>query len=192
MLLDWAAQSGNLNTIAADKVKTDEATGLPKNTKGKVYFDSSSLRPEPGQGDPGDQRRRQVPDAELHQAVRRLAVRHERRTCPAHVIAEKALGITDPQEAKDALIKAIQDKDEAALAKISEFWNTGYDYTKMPNDKDLALSSGAYVIKDFKENEYMTLEKNPEYKGDHPGVDRHPDRPLERGPDGAGPGAQER
>ena len=43
LLLDWAAQSGNLNTIAADKVKTDEATGLPKNTKGKVYFDTSSI-----------------------------------------------------------------------------------------------------------------------------------------------------
>ena len=45
MLLVWAAQSGNLNTITADKVKTDEATGLPKNTKGKVYFDSSSIGP---------------------------------------------------------------------------------------------------------------------------------------------------
>ena len=73
MLLDWAAQSGNVNTIAADKVKTDEATGVPKNTKGKVFFDTLLDRPEPGQGDPGDQRRRQVAHARLHQAVRRLA-----------------------------------------------------------------------------------------------------------------------
>ena len=42
VLLAWAAGSGNLNTIAADKVKTDDATGLPQNTKGKVYFDTSS------------------------------------------------------------------------------------------------------------------------------------------------------
>ena len=34
MLLAGPRQSGNLNTIAADKVKTDDATGLPKNTKG--------------------------------------------------------------------------------------------------------------------------------------------------------------
>ena len=40
MLLDWAAQSGNLNTIAADKVKTTTPPALPKNTKGKVFFDS--------------------------------------------------------------------------------------------------------------------------------------------------------
>ena len=31
---------------------------------------------------------------------------------PAHVTAKKALGITDPQEAKDAFVKAIQDKDD--------------------------------------------------------------------------------
>ena len=43
MLLHWAALGGNLNTINADQVKTDDATGLPKNTKGKVYFDSSSI-----------------------------------------------------------------------------------------------------------------------------------------------------
>ena len=62
----------------------------------------------------------------------------------------------------------------------------------MPEDKDLALSNGAYLMKDFKENEYMTLEKNPDFKGDHAGRHRHAHRPLERGPAGSGPGAPER
>ena len=62
----------------------------------------------------------------------------------------------------------------------------------MPKDKDLALSNGAYVMKDFKENEYMTLEDNPKYKGDHAAAIDTADRSLERGPDGAGPGARER
>ena len=56
---------------------------------------------------------------------------------PAHVTAKKALGIADPHEAKEALVKAIQDKDNASLVKISSFWNTGFDYTSMPSDKDL-------------------------------------------------------
>ena len=167
MLMDWAAQSGNLNTIAADKVKTDDATGLPKNTKGKVYFDTSSIglslvKETPKISDDGKSLTlvytKPFADWQYDMSV----------NLPAHVTAEKALGISDPQEAKDALIKAVQDKDDAALAKISSFWNTGYDYTKMPTDKSLALSSGAYVMKDFKENQYMTLEKNPKYKGDHP------------------------
>jgi peptide/nickel transport system substrate-binding protein len=170
MLLVWAGQSGQLNTIKADQVKTDEATGLPKNTKDKVYFDSSSpglelVTKTPEIGDDGKSLTLvyDKPFADWQVDMTGLGV-------PAHITTEKALGISDPQEAKDAFIKAVQEKDNAALVKISSFWNTGFDYTKMPEDKDLALSNGAYVMKDFKENEYMTLEKNPDFKGDHQAV----------------------
>jgi peptide/nickel transport system substrate-binding protein len=166
LLLDWAARSGNLNTIAADKVKTDEATGLPKQPKGKVYFDSSSIgwslvkeTPEIGDDNKSVTFKYTKPFADWQYDMS-VAV-------PAHVVAEKALGVSDPQEAKDALVKAIQEKDEAALAKVSAFYNSGFDYTKMPSDKDLTLSTGAYLMKDFKENQYMTLEANPDYEGDH-------------------------
>jgi peptide/nickel transport system substrate-binding protein len=169
VLLDWAAQSGNLNTIDAEKVKTDEATGLPKNTKGKVYFDSSSyglslVKETPVIGDNGKSLTLKYtqPFADWQYDIT--------VDLPAHVVAEKALGITDPQKAKDAFIKAVQDKDEAAMVKISSFWNTGFDFTSMPKDTDLALSNGAYVITDLKENEYMTLEKNKKYKGEQAGV----------------------
>ena len=37
-------------------------------------------------------------------------------------------------------------------------------------------------MKDFKENEYMTLEKNPKYKGDHKASIDTAHGPLERGP----------
>lgn len=165
LLLIWAAGSGNVNTIAADQVKTDEATGLPKNTKGKVYFDSSSaglslVKETPEISDDGKSLTLVYTDsfADWQYDIS--------MNVPAHVTAEQALGIADPQEAKDALVKAVQDKDEAALVKISEFWNTGYDYVAMPEDPDLALSSGAYVMKELKENQYMTLDKNTEFKGD--------------------------
>jgi peptide/nickel transport system substrate-binding protein len=166
LLLCWAGQSENLNTIDADSVKRDDATGLPKNTKGKVFFDSSSA---------GLSLVKEVP--EISEDGKSLTLTYTKPfadwqydmsvNTPAHIVAEKALGVTDPQEAKDALIKAIQDKDQAALTKISTFWNSGFDYTSMPKDTDLALSNGAYLLKDFKENEYMTLEKNSKYKGDH-------------------------
>ncbi len=166
VLLHWAALSGNLNTIAPDQVKLDEATGLPKNTKGKVYFDTSSIglslvkeTPEISDDNKGLTLIYTKPFADWQYDMDDLM--------PAHVVAEKALGISDPQEAKDALVKAIQEKDEAALVKISSFWNTGFDYTKMPSDKDLTLSNGAYVMTDFKENEYVTLEKNEKFKGEH-------------------------
>jgi peptide/nickel transport system substrate-binding protein len=166
MLLVWASGSGNLNTIAADQVKTDDATGLPKNTAGKVYFDTSSVglalvKDTPKLSDNNKSitltYTKPFADWELDMVD----------MMPAHVVAEKALGISDAQQAKDALVKAIQDKDTAALVKISSFWNTGFDYTKMPTDKALYLSNGAYLLKDFKENEYMTLVKNTKYQGEH-------------------------
>ncbi len=165
LLLVWAAQSGNVNTIDADKVKRDDATGLPQNTKGKVYFDSSSAglslvkeTPEISEDGKSLTLVYTKPYADWQYDI-------EVKTA-AHVTAEKALGVSDPQEAKDALVKAIQDEDAAALEKISAFWNTGYDYTSMPDDGDLALSSGAYLMKKFEENQFMTLEKNPDFKGE--------------------------
>jgi peptide/nickel transport system substrate-binding protein len=166
MLLNWAAQSGNLNTIDPDKVKRDDATGLPKNTKGQVFFDTSSI---------GLSLVKEIPKIEDDNKSVTLVYTKPFADwaydmpdlMPAHVVGKKALGIADPQEAKDAVVKAITDKDNAALEKISSFWSFGFDYTKMPSDKDLTLSNGAYVMKDFKENEYLTLEKNPKYKGDH-------------------------
>ncbi|WP_341998402.1 ABC transporter family substrate-binding protein [Microbacterium sp. LWH7-1.2] len=85
---------------------------------------------------------------------------------PAHIVAEKALGIDDPQEAKDALLKAIEDKDDAALAPISSFWNSGFNFTEMPDDPDLLVASGPYMISDFVADQYLTLTANPEYTGD--------------------------
>lgn len=166
LLLVWASQSANLNSVASAKVKYDEATGAAKPPKGEVFFDTSSIglglvKETPVIGDDG----------------KSLTMKYTKPFSdwkydmfiyvPAHVTAAKALGISDPKAANDALIKAIQDKDNAALAKISSFYNTGWDYTKLPDDKSLTISNGSYLMKDLKENEYMVLEKNPDYKGDH-------------------------
>ncbi len=164
MLLTWAAQSGNVNTLKPEDVKYDEATGLPNNTEGEAYFDSSSaglalVTTTPEITDDGKSLTlvydEPFADWELDMGV----------AVPAHVTAMKALGLDDPQAAKDALVAAIVDKDKAALAKISSFWNTGYDYTSLPADESLRLSNGAYLMSEFKENEFMTLSKNPDYKG---------------------------
>jgi peptide/nickel transport system substrate-binding protein len=164
LLLTWAAQSGNVNTLAPEDVKYDEATGLPNNTEGEAYFDSSSaglglVTQTPEISEDGKSLTliydEPFADWELDMSV----------GVPAHVTAMKALGITDAQEAKDALIAAINDKDKAALTKISAFWNTGFDYTALPEDESLRLSNGAYLMTELKENEFVTLTKNPDYKG---------------------------
>ncbi len=166
LLLTWAAMSGNLNTVEADKVKRDEATGQAQTAGQQVYFDTSS---------PGLALVTQTP--EISDDGKSLTLVYDKPFAdwevdmgvevPAHVTAMKALGLEDAQEAKDALVEAVQSNDKASLAKIADFWNTGYDYTELPDDPMLYLSNGAYLMKEFVENQYMTLEKNPDYKGDH-------------------------
>ena len=82
---------------------------------------------------------------------------------PAHVVAKNALGIEDPMEAKQALIEAFRDRDGAALKPIADFWNTGFDATSLPDDPDLYLSAGPYVLTSYDEVSQMTFEANPDY-----------------------------
>lgn len=65
------------------------------------------------------------------------------------------------EKAQAALVKAIQDGDEEALAKVAKSWNEDYGYTTMPSNPLLYLSNGRYVISDIAEDEYITLEANP-------------------------------
>ncbi len=164
MLLSWAALSSALNTVEGDAVERDPETGNPKPTDG-VYFDS---------GSPGMQLVTQTP--EIGDDGRSVTLTYDKPFAdwevafgigvPAHATAMKALNISDPQEAKDAFITAVQEKDNAALGKIANFWNTGFNYTSMPDDELLRLSSGAYEMTEFEENQFMTLEANPDYTGD--------------------------
>lgn len=86
---------------------------------------------------------------------------------PAHVVAKNALGLEDNQAAKDAVIKAITEKDDAALASISAFWRSGFNFTEMPENTDLVIGNGPYTITDFVADQYVTLTANANYVGDH-------------------------
>lgn len=69
--------------------------------------------------------------------------------------------ITDPAEAKSKLIEAIQNKDDAWLAPVAEVWNTGYQFTSLPENPLAYLSSGPYIIEDIVADQYITLVSNP-------------------------------
>jgi peptide/nickel transport system substrate-binding protein len=165
MLLWWVSNSGKLNTIDSANVKTND-DGVPQTPKGKVFFNGS---------DPGMSLVNDMP--KISNDNKTLTVVYSKPfadwqvdsevSIPTHVLAEKALGISDPKQAEDAFVKAVTDKDDASLEKLANFWNTGFDFTKLPSDKSLYLSQGPYLLKQYKENQYMTLVPNPDYKGDH-------------------------
>ena len=171
LLLQWAALSRALDTEDFDPTEftdaeTGEITGVPEDT---VYFDSGAT------ADFGLGLVQETP--EISEDRKTLTLEYSQpfvdwelqmtSPLPAHIVAKKALGLDDNDEAKDAILSAIQDEDTEALAAISNFWNTGFNFTEMPDDEELVLSSGPYQISDFVADQYVTLSANENYEGDH-------------------------
>ncbi|WP_354575747.1 ABC transporter family substrate-binding protein [Frigoribacterium sp. UYMn621] len=169
LLLSWAANSGALNTPGFDNESyTDPDTG--RYTKpfpaGVVHFDGFSgnglqlVTKTPVIGD--DNRSLTLTydhpfvDWELVFGV----------GLPAHVVAQKALGVEGATRAEDALVTAIQKRDTAKLSKIARFWDTGFDFTTMPEDKSLVIGTGPYTLTGLTATG-ATLTANPHYSGDH-------------------------
>lgn len=174
LLLNWAALSGSLNDPDFDKSQyVDPDTGqftddFPSDV---VYFDSGA--------DPSNPRGlglvSQLPV--VSDDMKSITMRYDTTFVdwelvftsaglPAHVIGKNALGLEDDQQAKDAVMAAIKTDDPAALAKISAFWNTGFNIDGMPSNPDLLVSDGPYIVSDFVAGEYVTLTANPKYAGE--------------------------
>lgn len=91
---------------------------------------------------------------------------------PAHIMAKqadltveelRALFTDSPQG--DPAKPAAEPIPE--LKQIADFWNSGYDTASMPENEDLLVASGPFVVTDFVPEQSLTLSKNPEYQGDH-------------------------
>ena len=172
LLLNWVANSRAQDTPDFDPTDfTDPDTGeftdaFPTDV---VYFDTGA-QPDSGLGLVQD-----VP--EISDDGRSITMVYTApyvdweiafsASLPAHVVAKNALGLTDNDEAKAALITAIQDKDAASLAKISTFWNSGFNFTSLPDDPELYVGTGPYTISAFEADQFVTLTANPDYTGDH-------------------------
>ncbi len=171
LLLNWVSLSGAENTPDFDSSEfTDPDTGeFTDNFPTDVVFFDSGADPTTGLGlvsslpEISDDKKSitltyDAPFVDWELAFTSAGL-------PAHVVAMHALGIEDPQEAKDALIKAITDNDATAMAAISGFWNSGFNFTEMPSDTSLVVGDGPYTITDFVADQYVTLTANTAYTG---------------------------
>jgi peptide/nickel transport system substrate-binding protein len=166
LALTWAGTSANFNTVEANN--NDDGT-VKKNDAKTVYFDSSTagsalVKKFPEISDDGKEITFEYskPYADWQTEFGTGA---DGVGVPAHIVAKKALGVDDAQEGKDAILKAIKDKDTKALSKISNTWNTGFDFTSMPKDEDLLVHNGPYKMTKFEEGQYVTLELDDKYTG---------------------------
>ncbi len=57
-------------------------------------------------------------------------------------------------EAKQAVIRAIQDDDRSALDEIAEVWNEGFEISGDDEiDADLLLSSGPFLVDEVRDED---------------------------------------
>ncbi|WP_235019995.1 hypothetical protein [Ruania rhizosphaerae] len=91
---------------------------------------------------------------------------------PAHVVGALAFGLTDPMEAKQAIIDAIVEEDTSRLTTIARVWNDGFtlgdgDGSSIP--EELLLSSGPYRVEAVDQArldaQHVTLIVNTRYTG---------------------------
>lgn len=167
LFLQWAAYSGFFNdaTLADDySVK-----------KGNAYFhvagDHSGLA-ETSLPEISDDRRSMTltyttPFSDWETALGTTV------NIPAHIVALRngLIGAAD----LTALLREVPKGDpakplpvNAALRKIADFWNTGFDGAGMP-EPSLALSNGPFLVKEITENKELVLTPNADYAwGDKP------------------------
>ncbi|MGN6240802.1 MAG: ABC transporter family substrate-binding protein, partial [Cellulosimicrobium cellulans] len=145
ILLEWAGSGTNLNTVQAETDEEGNVTNQDAVDAG-VYFDGSSpgvalIQDTPTISDDG-----KTITTVYSKPFGDWELNFTNQFVPAHVVGQKALGIEDAQEAKDAVRDAILNNDTAALSKISAFWNSGFEFVKMPDDPALTVSTGAYTL----------------------------------------------
>lgn len=164
MLLEWAAQNGKFNNVEPE---LDPETGEVLNQDALdagVFFDGASACAELIEETPEIDGNSitftySVPFADWETCITGAAV-------PAHVVAQRALDIEDPAEATQALVDAITEEDFAALSPIASAWSNDWNYTSMPDEPELVVSNGAYVISEFVAEQFMTLTANESYQGE--------------------------
>jgi peptide/nickel transport system substrate-binding protein len=165
LMLEWAAHSATFNNV--EPVTDDEGnvTNQAEIDAG-VYFDA---------GSPGVMLIEETPEIDGQTISLTWSVPFAdwevamtAPTLPAHVVAQRALGIEDPEEAKQAVVDAVVNEDIEDLAALSKVWSTDFNYTDLPEDEGLRLANGAYIMTDMVADQYVTLEANPEYQGDRP------------------------
>ncbi|QPS32537.1 ABC transporter family substrate-binding protein [Brevibacterium casei] len=166
LALTWAARSTNFNTVESNN--NDDGT-VKENDESTVYFDSADIAyklieefPEVSDDSKEATFTYSKPFADWSS---NLGFGTDGVGVPAHIVAKKALGIEDPAEGKKAIMDAIKNNDKAALSKISNVWNSGFNFASMPEDEDLLVHNGPYKMTDFKEGQYLTLELDPNYSG---------------------------
>ena len=169
VLLWWGAQNDSFDDVEPEyDPETGEITNQDEIDAG-VYFDSSSaamnlITAAPEISDDGRTATfvYEEPRSDWEISIQPSPI-------AAHALAGVALGVEtgEGDEAgaagKQRVIDAFTDNVTEDLSALARSWNGDFNYTSLPDDERLYLSSGAYVMSEYVENQFLTLTARRDY-----------------------------
>jgi len=164
LLLEWAARSGQLDTVVPELDDEGAITNEDQLDAGVAFAATS----------PALVHVEQVPVVEGATVTLTYAAPvADWQTAldvgvPAHVVGATALDVEDPTEAAAAVTTAITSADTVALQKVSRAWRTSFDAVVLADDPTQAVSTGPYKISDVVPDGRVELVRNDEYTGPRP------------------------
>ncbi|WP_404311471.1 ABC transporter substrate-binding protein [Agrococcus terreus] len=165
LMLAWAAGSNALSTpdLELEALRgEDGALDLPDDAVWFDVADAGGLRHADGAASRDDWAR--SIDVPLAQPVPDWRTMLD-VAVPAHVLGQRAFGVSDPMEAKQRVLDAIDRADPLALAPLAEEWSTGFAVATADPDPASLLSSGPYRV-DVVRDGRVELVANGSYVGD--------------------------
>lgn len=164
LMLAWAATSNALSTDDLDVEERRAPDGSIELGASEVWFDVA---------DPGGMALASERPARDDWA-RAIDVAFERpvpdwRTAlpvavPAHVLGQRVFGVSDPMEAKQRVLDAIDRADPLALAPLAAAWSTALAIDPAASDPDVLVSSGPYRVEQVRDGR-VELVANDRYVG---------------------------
>lgn len=168
LLLSWAANSGVFNNVEPVLDEEGNVTNQDEIDAG-VFFDSAAIGG-------GLDLVTEVPEVDGNSITMTYSepfvdweLAFLLQLIPAHVTYQQSVDdAASDADAAAAVATAIEEGDTEVLGPLSAFWSHGYDMVSMPEDPDLVLSYGPYVITDLVQDEFVTLTANEGYTwGEH-------------------------
>ncbi|MCU1433080.1 MAG: extracellular solute-binding protein family 5 [Actinotalea sp.] len=162
MIVYWGAQNDSFDNVEPEYDEEGNISNQEAIDAG-VYFDSSSaamnlIEEAPEVGD--DNRSVTLTYSEPRSD---WEISFQPSPIAAHALGSIALGIEDPEEAKAAVIAAFSENKTEDLSKIAKSWNEDFNFTSLPDNELMYLSSGPYVMTEYVENQYLTVTAREDY-----------------------------
>lgn len=156
VFLYWAAQNDSFDNVEPEYDEEGNITNQDAIDAG-VYFDSSSVAmnlisetPEISEDGRTITFVYEEPRSDWEISVQPSPI-------AAHALAGVALEVEDAEEAKQRVYDAFANGVTEDLSKLAKSWNEDFNFTSLPDDERLYLSSGAYVMTEYVENQYLTV-----------------------------------